>query len=675
MDNVIENSIKALLNLKLSQGLLSQGDYEKEYNNLLNNINDNLIKRKYVQNDISNSSLFNDAIADVFVNLYSSYNMISNIDKIVSRHIKLNEAMINDIDTKLEIAEKKADITYDSLISRKSSNVFINSFKDNNFNNNFNLYIDRDGSSIIKEQICHYDKYSETITLPYISKNNMLLHSNGNKLASIHIIKQLGGDTSLIKNNTTNDIAKCIDTSIDTYWCETILVSSPIAIDLGEEYYNIASGAVCEIEIVFNNVCNVNEIRFNPFITYPFEIIAIKYTDTDDDKSSFNELVSPNLDLKGGILTKTKSFKFNDVSCKRIRVLIRQINYTKENSIIDESNNLRNELWFGTTVNDKSYDENIYSPHYEDKRRYDSTFNALEQFIDGRDIYDIVSTKNERIVDKFKYTYGFTNLEVNYNDYHNVGMYVSNKIDANGNIKNISLESDNIIPDNCDIEYYLSFDEIKWLPIVPLNQAIIKSEKIFNNNYKTRFPYVNVVNICENNIILDESSYTVNNGVINITNYNKKSIYTISYKPLKECTIVNSIDDFVSSEGILETTENIPATNSQMYSISNSNFNLYKKPSITLSDNEGNIIVCKYIDNSKSPRLSYVDFNEEEICFYILDRKIYFNKPIDLKYNIKVSYQHFPNKVTLKAILRNNSISDSWVSPEVNKYKVNFITF
>ena len=82
------------------------------------------------------------------------------------------------------------------------------------------------------------------------------------------------------------------------------------------------------------------------------------------------------------------------------------------------------------------------------------------------------------------------------------------------------------------------------------------------------------------------------------------------------------------------------------------------------------------VTNKQNPEESYKNFiaNTNKIQYYTNGRYIYFNRAITPNQKIEINYPSFDCKVRIKAILRRNSKRDGWITPVLNKYKLEFTT-
>ena len=92
------------------------------------------------------------------------------------------------------------------------------------------------------------------------------------------------------------------------------------------------------------------------------------------------------------------------------------------------------------------------------------------------------------------------------------------------------------------------------------------------------------------------------------------------------------------------------------------------------TNQENSPIQC--VTNKEHPEESYKNFiaNSNKIQYYTNGRHIYFNQPISNLQKIEVNYPSFDCKVRVKAILRRNTKRDSWITPVLKKYKLEFTT-
>ncbi|MGO0861988.1 hypothetical protein, partial [Clostridioides difficile] len=74
---------------------------------------------------------------------------------------------------------------------------------------------------------------------------------------------------------------------------------------------------------------------------------------------------------------------------------------------------------------------------------------------------------------------------------------------------------------------------------------------------------------------------------------------------------------------------------------------------------------------------SYKNFDNlnDKFQFYIFENSIYFNREIENKYIIDISYKHLVSKIKLKALVRRNTVKDGWLTPALKEIKYMVDTF
>ncbi len=706
LDEVKIAVIKKILDDKVAAGeIQSQEQYDAEYKILYNKVQSTkTITTLKEQSGLTDAKSFNENIVDLYIDLLTAFGAMNELDQAVNRHKKLNESIINSLKT--QVAKMNDEVSnYEQIIKEQwNSDNYTEGFRDVGcFEENNNLYTERDGTLMSSSYKAVLDKFNESINLPYITKTNVLIHQNGTPLATASLPKQLGSGLITIKNER-NSLDKAIDTSTDTYWAECILCDTPMRVELSDYYYNTNFGAVCEIEISLQTPTVVNEISLLPYGPYPMEIIAIRYFETDEPSEPIKEIVFPgNTDktLDYQRITGSISFKFTDRLCKRIRILINQIHYIKNNFIVDKEEQSKNELWFNSTgtVIPKLEGHEVFKPVYYDKALKDRAwviFNNSIGDVANIDVTKLMETKKSmKPVSKYQYVYGFYNIGVYYNDFQDTGIFVSKTIKSRGNIKTVTLESKEIHPGNqncCDIEYYISYADNPqaedWIPLLPMDKEVIHNEllTVWVNEglpyYLLRFPAKGNIIVKANGIVLSPMYYntrTDSNGNINrvaILPYKKPNVkYTVEYTPVDKAKRIDFIDSNVNP---IVSADVIPGTNTNYYSLSNIPF-LYEGMvmNVQITTKDGNLITqqrgdIQNVTDIYSPSESYKNFTTGKLQYYVDKDKLYFNQDIAAGNTIKIEYSHFVTQIRVKAILRRNCQGNNWITPSIDEFRVKF---
>ena len=336
----------------------------------------------------------------------------------------------------------------------------------------------------------------------------------------------------------------------------------------------------------------------------------------------------------------------------------------------------------------------------------------------------ITNNKKYLPVTKYQYTYGFYNIAPNFVEFQKAGVYVSQEIECDGPIDTITLESEEehfkstdgqIVT---DIEFYITTKKNPayndWHPICPKNKdyvyrerlqldydycylrhtAVCKNVTVKNDDGTEKLEMVRPV-VYYNDIIMTEDAdyilrYNDDGDVyaIEISNIDHFALYTVSYQPTddsKELSLIeddnpipnNSYEEFMGDGTGCYELESYPfysRTNPELTSSYLKIINVDTNIVLNQTNQDSSPIQC--VTNKQNPEESYKNFiaNTNKIQYYTNGRHIYFNRAITPNQKIEINYPSFDCKVRVKAILRRNSKRDSWITPVLNKYKLEFTT-
>lgn len=686
--------------------------------------NNELVFSGDLQQDITDANKYNKTAFELYIDILTSFKYINSLDGVVNEHIEQNQTDISNLKANLNTANDEIDNYENTISSNGNPQYKIEGFRtSNSFNNNRNEYQERYGEHIPLSNTALYNSYEELVTLPYLRKENMISFENGVSLGDVSISKQLCSRLIKVRNGA-DAISNVIDTSVHKYWSETILTDEQIRVnfnkerpkdpkDLKDYYYGITHGALCEVEINFEAVSKVNEITIMPYGKYPIDIVAIRYKFSDDIEEDLKEVVFPNNPkeyLRNKTISSSISYRFEDINCKRIYIIFNQIHFTKTTFLMDCNEIFKNDLWFNATNKDNTkpnLKENIlFKPMYNDKSSMDSTWKYINNLIlrDREiDIKQILFGKDDVIkpVIKYEYNYGFYNISPDYVEFAETGVYVSNPISANGNIKSVSITTDEshpVVDDSyiTDIEYYISsknnpsWDE--WYPICPINKDIIRSEllQVEYSTCKLRFPANEVITVKRDKIVMvqDYDYFLVHNSdgqimAIDIPNYDFFVKYTVSYIPAENSRTIDLISD---EKPIQEYSyETISGNNRTNYILkehpyidssikTSTDVKLVNKYTCETISQNAEQIVC--VTDPYNPGESYKNFDKtsSKYQYYTDKNNIFFNQIIPEDFNIEVNYTHFASSIKIKAIFRRNTRDNGWVTPVLKKIKYSFVT-
>lgn len=720
-DSLDLNKIKEEISNDIIEELVfATSDYEKKLlkEELISKINKNtLITEIDVDQYEVSSEKINKNMNELYIDLLTSFAVINSVSQGLSRYNVSNlnytdyiKARVNEINDKFESCNHSLSYSHmPSFIIERFRNA-------DKFDKTRFYHKDRYDQWIPSRCYVNFDSKQNHITLPIIRQDNSLRYDEKVATATLSAYFQLGRGFLDLSTNET-DIQNAIDESSNTFWSETILSDSPFRVSFDTKkpkelyvddnyFYGIDNGAVCDLEINFESLNTVNEITLEPYTKYPIRILAIRYKTTDDEDEPLVEIVTPDNKDKTlrEVFTNGKvSYKFPDILCKKIYILFTQEHYTRGTYIYNPSDVYKNDLWFSSknSVRDKVANA-IFKPNYHDRSLNDSNWQNLNDKIissTNNDLTDIIikDEKNNRKVVKYEYNYGFYNIGCFNNHFDRTGMYIGKDIRLDSNIKNIKITTDedhqldSLGNSVTDIEYYITVTESPtssdWVPIMPVNKEIIKSETLFitaGTRAYLRFEADEVYSVMKNGeaIPTDSNEYHLDTNertgkiwCVQIFNYDYDAVYSISYKPVpghKEIDfsdkIATSIQSFCGGESNYFKLENDPFIDKTLN---------YCSIKLTDTSGTGNEIEVENVTDVSNQSYSYknFDYSSNKYQFYINKNIVYFNKPISDDYIIDVSYRHLVSKFKLKALFRRNTTKDGWLTPILKEIKYDVETF
>lgn len=683
--------------------------------------NNNLIFDPTKQVDATDSNIMNQNNESLYIDLLTTFQCINEIDEAIERHISLNQSTIKSINTQVQAASDTIEALENTIGQKNNPIHVINSFNSlKNIETDKKYYKERYGNYLPENVYAYYDSNMQAVTLPKIIEKNQCIDENGTSYADINILKQIGKGFISIKNFDTS-IEKAIDSSEQTFWQETILADDPLRVSFGSNapttpqeatqyYYGTSFGAMVEIELKFEYNIPVNEIYLNPYCKYPLEIIAIRYKETSDNNEMLKEIVSPSKtdkSFKNVYTNKPISFKFETVQCKTLRILFRQIHYTRNviNYSVDDV--FKNELWYNiisqNQIKPLKKDDILFKPLYNDKYLNNNVYQFLNNTINlnkkldiGSILFDTKTRRRNAI--KYEYIYGFYNIACIYNNYNYSGTYVFNRIDNLTNIRGMSIttqETHPLAPDGetyTDIEYYITYKDNPiyedWFPILPKNVSEVKCEllQIQNNKCYLRFAAATIKTILIDNNkykpLIEGYDYFIHKNIdeyieyIEIPNFDFVAKYTIDYIPSPKAYYLNFTDienNVVSNNESPITCDgkgyyklSAPVYLNPLSSAAQSTLIVFNNKTGETHNQLNGDIQC--ITNNSSPSDSYKNFTKtDKIQYYISENYIYFNQELDSNHVLELIYNCSVSSVRLKTILRKNNDKYIHLTPTLTK--------
>lgn len=750
LKSIKESVVNKVVNELVSAEYMTDTEKNVYKSNLFNDIsNKTMAMTVRLQKDLTDAKSFNKTTYEMYLDMLTTFEYIDELYNSLSKHQQLNQSIINTLYSQINALNDKLD-EYEAVIGTKGApECFMDGFRtSNNQEVNSLYYRERYGEIASKDVYIRFNSNQENITLNYTRHQNVVMYNSGVQLGQIEITKQYGSGFIKARNSEAK-LQNAIDTSSSSYWAETILCDTEMKVQgagfddheylkqYNRSFYDLPRGALCELCITFEAMTKINEIVLNPFGNFPIDIVAIRYTMSDDEDDDCYDVVYPeNITspwLAGKSLNKEYAFHFPDIKCKKLYILINQLHCIKDTYLISSNQMFKNELWFNVTnsnTDDIEFDNTtVFAPLYIDR----ATENPIWKYINNKmntnkniDINDMLINNNDKFlpVTKYQYTYGFYNIIPNYVEFQKAGIYVTKEIEASGCIKTVTIETEEEhfnSDDNgrivTDIEYYITTKDnpsySDWYSICPKNKDYIHCELLQLDyaycylRHKAICGNVTTVNkegnqvtdmirpiIRMNDIILTENADYIlrtdtsgNVLAVEISNIDHFAIYTAEYMPTDDSKELNLIQD--GDPLPANSYEIIIGDRSSCYELSSfpyysqtnpTNTSSYLKVIDTLTgqtlnqtNQMGSPIQC--VTDKTNPSNSFKNFtNTNNIQYYTNGKFLYFNQPIKKHQKIEISYPSFDSKIRLKAILRKNSKRDFWITPVLNKYKLEFST-
>lgn len=519
------------------------------------------------QEELTNATAVNDEMKEYEIDIHTIFHQLDHISQRINQHQKLNESIINDVQIRIDKTNEQVEELGYLVRSQSAHSVSFETFLDyKSKERSLDYYTDRDGTEFPPAYHLNIDAYQNSLKLPLVNTENKLINFAGAKLANIKIIKQLGSGFIRVKN-PEHTIDKSIDTSMETYWNESILVDEPLEVSLGLDYYGLEFGATCELEVTFDYVTKVNEMTFTPFTEYPLEVVAIHVFDNDNDTHPF-ELVSPTHIRASVESTGVISYQFQDVVAKRIKIILNQQHYVKRDMLVSIDDKTLVDAWLvnqdhvevsNEMFNPVAQDHNFMYPFWQHLQEYMKNRNISDEILRYKDL----DLSNKIHISKYEYQYGLYNLAINQNEYFHDGVHVTHAL-ANTNVHIVQLETTEEHPileelkiPVTSIEYYVTDTESPtkndWAAILPTNVKSIQSERLFptfiDGAYRAtlRFGIDRLHGIRKNGeFMLAHSEFGTTGRVITLKNYDPTYVYTADYKPLPTAYRVDFLDKYTT---------------------------------------------------------------------------------------------------------------------------------
>ncbi|WP_067923581.1 hypothetical protein [Alicyclobacillus shizuokensis] len=785
-----------LLQLKQQLGYIkSEYELQLELDNLLKQLDARDGKPTFqarTQSGITNSTAYNQNFEEIAFDLNVLFGASDTIDRLLRDNQLLSRAALSDIRKQIFAMQSKLE---QLKLTMKNTDGFVQGVHEQ-FNVPQYTETDEQTLSLLRQDrfgqpvpaIYNAQVVGGALQLASSESFDALRTAYGSNIATIKVRNRVGP----VATDNSHPVEYAIDGSTESYWAEAVLVDAPIQQDISNlwshDYHDYPKdGALCELEIDLGGITTVSEITFDPYCAYPLEVVAIHGYESTDYDGQMYELISPthpNPYQRSQSSTTEMTFQFPSVDISKIRILLRQENYVKVNYIVSQDQVNDMQLWnqiaqsdASTTIPDKAAPGQTVAEFDQVNQitGWNTYLNALEQWASqqgdkasnliqsARTAMNVIRTGNYqnpmaltlRAVDpnatlpsdpelqkswvpvsKLEYLYGAYDISINGRQYESMSVYVSKPLPLPGNIKNISIDTQekhyDIPMDQgdqariTDIEYYITYkknpDVEAWKPILPISKEYVVGELLLGRSsdvdypelsgtmwFTLRFPAISAdtVAVRRNGSPMDSMTYVLSDDGkalgIYPQYYSASSIYTVDYKPADSAYVV-SLDASSGVEPVQFINDN-GDTGEFFETVDGDNtVTLKHEPFIYRSDlftYDQDAALYTQDDSKLSPANPYYSvrvmvngveyenitdyttgtFDREKLqtanggkCFAQIGNKIYFPTGQQLT-NIVVDYFYLTTDIRLKAILRRNAAGYESVTPALYEYSVRCQTY
>ena len=609
LDKIKEEMISKVIRELEDMRYMTKQEREIYKNSLVSNVRQRLLTTKVrTQEGLTNADDYNQTAYEIYLDILTTFEYVNTLYETINRHQLLNESIVNTLYSTIGELNDKLD-EYEAVIGTAGSpDCYLEKFRtQNKRESDQQYYTERYGEIMPLATYARFNPEQENLTLNYTRQQNVMVYKSGVQLGEISITKQYGSGFIKARNSEAK-LENAIDTSMSSYWAETILADAEMKVigegfqdsnGLGQtnrSYYDLSRGAMCEICLTFEALAKVNEIVLNPFGNFPIDIIAIRYTLTDDEDDDIYDVVCPDNKEHKWLASKSVSqeyaFHFPQITCKKLYILINQLHCIKNTFLVSCNQMFKNELWFNATYDDGNKDaamENttVFAPNYLDRAAEDPVWRYInDKMVTNKqlDINGLLIDNNNKVlpVTKYQYTYGFYNIAPNFVEFQKAGIWVSQEIEANGPIDTITLESeeehysteDGYIA--TDIEFYVTTKKNPsyqdWKPICPKNKDYIYKELMqldydycylrhtavcgnivtYDKDGNQKVEMVRPIVYMNDIVMTEDADYILrydddhNVYAIEISNIDHFAMYTVSYQPTdssKELSLIDANGD------------------------------------------------------------------------------------------------------------------------------------
>ncbi|MBQ1769445.1 MAG: hypothetical protein IIZ99_01950 [Turicibacter sp.] len=671
-----------------------------------------LLTQNRLQTEVTDSLSYNATNEELYLDLLTLFKYVNEVEKNLSKHTELNFSSLKTIENTVGVLEEQIESLERILMNRNLTFFHIESFNtSNNASVTSNDYTERYGEVVSIENHALINPAEKTLTLPYLHQYNMMAYNDSILMGTVEMKKQICNAFSY-SQAFSKDLNKLLDTSTQTFWSDTLFVDQPIEVKFPSEvtngldqfYYGIQNGALFELDFHFESVVRLNEILIKPYLQYPLDLVAIRYT-SSDELTEMKEIIKPNHEdtyYQSRIVDGDLSFRFPEINCKHLYLIFNQRHFVKETFLLNSADLFKNNLWNQLHESEYQYttipNEVIFKPVYLNQIKKYPELAYLQELQEKNQTLSLerflkTGNENAQLMTKYQYQYGFYNISPNYVQFQEAGIFVSKEIQLEGNIKALRLTVDQTLASHqgvclTDVEYYLSCSTNlleKWQPILPQNISVIECERLqLGENYcELRFPATQILSVrYQNETLVEGVHYELvieNDHIVglDIPSFQLEQPYTVSYSPVSAAYEVNLVED--ENPVLFNKLETIPGTNRSYYELKEYPFlsdegtttlKIIDKETGTVLTQEVGEIECLTDLSDPANSFKRFNYNTSKFQYYVHKNCIYFNQIVTEQFDIEINYQHFISSFQVKAILRRNTLEHQWMTPVVHQIKV-----
>lgn len=647
----------------------------------------------------------------LYIDLLTAFGLSDALGSEISSYKTANQKAIDNFIAKGDDLLRRITASENSLSRKIIPEFIVEDFTSSNKIDRVSreLHTDRYGQIIPIKNYAYHSTGEDVLTLPYLRRYEALNKEQKVKASKVSIRYQAGAGFIDLTNGVETDLNSILDMT-SSFWSQTILTDSKFqmnykrrkTIDVVESdnyFYDIQDGAVCELKIELESIAKINEIVLDPSTKYPLDIVAIRYTSTNEPGEILKEIISPENEddrCRSTFLKKKHTYRFKDIECKNIFILFTQRHYEHDIHLYDATSVWKNGLWLKSRNEHVNINKEVtFRARYNHRKHQEINIGHMDLNVvkSSSELAEMFINKPSQIrrVKKYEYQYGFKSVLARNSYFDNTGFVVTRPIGLRSSYRTISIETKEVHPKIngetfTDIEYYITGSRnpspLDWHSILPTNKKEVTSERLFIREgaiAKLRFKAFNIIDVKDNLGSVSKDDYIEmkdSNGyvfAIRIFNYKAQDNYTISYVPTDasyELDLGGSVNTSIES----------------FLSIGSGHVTLNERPvlfesdscKVTVSNNTNDygtaVMEALNVTDPSNPPASYNRFDKSsnQIQFYVLGNNIYFNKEITKGSLVSVTYKHKSSFIITKAILRKDKEYEEWLTPTLQeiKYKI-----